>query len=105
MGAKGHVGEIERGLIPDTLRTSDWLKYWWHPYMAAITEEDEFWYSKCLIAEMIRSGTTCFVEPGCMWLDRPSTPLQTPAYAQRPAAGCGITPDPMVTNVPNTSRR
>ena len=64
-----HLGEIARGLIPDTLRTSDWLKFWCYPYMAAITEEDEYWYSKCLMAEMIRSGTTCFVEPGCMWLD------------------------------------
>ena len=63
-----HLGEIARGLIPDTLRTSDWLKFWCYPYMAAITEEDEYWYAKCLMAEMIRSGTTCFVEPGCMWL-------------------------------------
>ncbi len=63
-----HLGEIARGLIPDTLKTSDWLKFWCYPYMAAITEEDEYWYSKCLMAEMIRSGTTCFVEPGCMWL-------------------------------------
>jgi predicted amidohydrolase YtcJ len=23
-----HLGEIARGLIPDTLRTSDWLKFW-----------------------------------------------------------------------------
>src|SRR6266550_1044636 len=60
-----HLGEIARGLIPDTLRTSDWLKFWCYPYMAAITEEDEYWYSKCLMAEMMRSGTTCFVEPGC----------------------------------------
>jgi len=64
-----HLGEIARGLIPDTLRTSDWLKFWCYPYMAAISVEDEYWYSKCLMAEMIRSGTTCFVEPGCMWLD------------------------------------
>jgi 5-methylthioadenosine/S-adenosylhomocysteine deaminase len=63
-----HLGEIARGLIPDTLKTSDWLKFWCYPYMAAITEEDEYWYAKCLMAEMIRSGTTCFVEPGCMWL-------------------------------------
>src|SRR5262249_27683052 len=63
-----HLGEIARGLIPDTLRTSDWLKFWCYPYMAAITEEDEYWYAKCLMAEMIRSGTTCFAEPGCMWL-------------------------------------
>ena len=35
-----HLGEIERGLIPDTLKTSDWLKFWCYPYMAAITEED-----------------------------------------------------------------
>jgi 5-methylthioadenosine/S-adenosylhomocysteine deaminase len=64
-----HLGEIARGLIPDNLRTSDWLKFWCYPYMAAIKEDDEYWYSKCLMAEMIRSGTTCFVEPGCMWLD------------------------------------
>src|SRR5689334_22705942 len=53
-----HLGEIARGLIPDTLRTSDWLKFWCYPYMAAITPEDEYWYAKCLMAEMIRSGTT-----------------------------------------------
>src|SRR5260370_27430780 len=64
-----HLGEIARGLIPDTLRTSDLLQFWLYPYLAAITGEDEYWYSKCLMAEMIRSGTTCFVEPGCMWLD------------------------------------
>ena len=31
-----HLGEIARGLIPDTLKTSDWLKFWCYPYMAAI---------------------------------------------------------------------
>jgi cytosine/adenosine deaminase-related metal-dependent hydrolase len=45
-----HLGEIARGLIPDTLKTSDWLKFWCYPYMAAITEEDEYWYAKCLMA-------------------------------------------------------
>ena len=63
-----HLIEIARGLIPDTLRTSDWLKYWCYPYLAATTEEDEYWYAQCIIAEMIRSGTTCFVEPGCKFL-------------------------------------
>ena len=66
-----HLIELARGLIPDTLRTSDWLKDWCYPYLAAITEDDEYWYAKCLMAEMIRSGTTCFVEPGCKYL--PST--------------------------------
>lgn len=63
-----HLIEIARGLIPDNLHTSDWLKYWCYPYLAATTEEDEYWYSKCIMAEMIRSGTTCFVEPGCKFL-------------------------------------
>jgi len=63
-----HLNEIARGLIPDTLRTSDWLKYWCYPYLAVTTPEDEYWYSKCIMAEMIRSGTTCFVEPGCQHL-------------------------------------
>lgn len=66
-----HLIEIARGLIPDNLRTSDWLKDWCYPYLDAITEDDEYWYSKCLMAEMIRTGTTCFVEPGCKYL--PST--------------------------------
>ena len=38
-----HLIEIARGLIPDTLKTSDWLKFWCYPYLAAITEEDEYW--------------------------------------------------------------
>lgn len=63
-----HLIEIARGLIPDNLHTSDWLKHWCYPYLAATTEEDEYWYSKCIMAEMIRSGTTCFVEPGCKFL-------------------------------------
>jgi cytosine/adenosine deaminase-related metal-dependent hydrolase len=63
-----HLNEIARGLIPDDLKTSDWLKYWCYPYFAAVQEEDEYWYSQCLIAEMIRSGTTCFAEPGCKFL-------------------------------------
>jgi 5-methylthioadenosine/S-adenosylhomocysteine deaminase len=63
-----HLNEIARGLIPDNLKTSDWLKYWCYPYFAATTADDEYWYSQCLIAEMIRSGTTCVVEPGCKFL-------------------------------------
>ena len=63
-----HLNEIARGLIPDDLKTSDWLKYWCYPYFAATTADDEYWYSQCLIAEMLRSGTTCFVEPGCKFL-------------------------------------
>jgi 5-methylthioadenosine/S-adenosylhomocysteine deaminase len=63
-----HLNEIARGLIPDDLKTSDWLKHWCYPYFAATSAEDEYWYSQCLIAEMIRSGTTCFVEPGCKFL-------------------------------------
>ena len=63
-----HLNEIARGLIPDNLKTSDWLKDWCYPYLAATTPEDEYWYSQCLMAEMIRSGTTCFAEPGCSFL-------------------------------------
>lgn len=63
-----HLIDIARGLIPDNVHTSDWLKYWAYPYFAATTAEDEYWYSKCIMAEMIRSGTTCFVEPGCKFL-------------------------------------
>src|SRR5260370_27241448 len=42
-----HLNEIARGLIPDDLKTSDWLKHWCYPYFAATTAEDEYWYSQC----------------------------------------------------------
>lgn len=83
-----HLAELARGLIPDNLRTSDWLKDWCYPYLAAVTEEDEYWYSKCLMAEMIRSGTTCFVEPGCKYL--PSTLKAIEETGMRATAGSWV---------------
>ncbi len=35
-----HLIELARGLIPDNLRTGDWLKDWWYPYLKAITGEE-----------------------------------------------------------------
>lgn len=63
-----HLNEIARGLIPDDLKTSDWLKFWCYPYLAATTEQDEYWYSQCIMAEMLMTGTTCLAEPGCSFL-------------------------------------
>ena len=97
-----HLGEIARGLIPDTLRTSDWLKFWCYPYMAAITEEDEYWNSKSPIAETIRSGTTCFVEPGCMWLNTTIKAIEESGFWQHHrqlGVGSRRTPRPQVSRV------
>ena len=64
-----HFIEPARGLIPDTLPTRQWLKEWAYPYMSALTPEDEYAHALNLIAEMVKSGTTCFVDPGSQYLD------------------------------------
>lgn len=63
-----HLIEPARGLIPDTLGTREWLKEWAYPYMSCLTEEDEYYHALNLIAEMVKTGTTCFVDPGCQYL-------------------------------------
>lgn len=63
-----HLIEPARGLIPDTLGTREWLKQWAYPYMSCLTAEDEYYHALNLIAEMVKTGTTCFVDPGCQYL-------------------------------------
>lgn len=64
-----HLGEGYRGLMPDDLITEDWLRYWAYPLKEAITPEDEYWHALNLLAEMIKTGSTCFVDPGLKFLD------------------------------------
>lgn len=59
-----HLVELARGLIPDNLATRDWLKDWAYPYLGYITEEQEFWHARNIMADMIKTGTTCVVDPG-----------------------------------------
>ena len=60
-----HLSEqLSRSLFPDCLSTRAWVFNWGKPYYAAVEEDDE--YLSALVAgiEMIRSGTTCFLDMG-----------------------------------------
>ena len=59
-----HLVEFARGLIPDNLATRDWLKDWAYPYLGYVTEEQELWHARNIMADMIKTGTTCVVDPG-----------------------------------------
>ncbi len=56
--------ELSRSLFPDNLATRAWVFNWGKPYYAAVNEEDE--YVSALLAgiEMIKTGTTCFLDMG-----------------------------------------
>ena len=60
-----HLSEqLSRALFPDCMNTRAWVFNWGKPYYSAVGEEDE--YLSALVAgiEMIRSGTTCFLDMG-----------------------------------------
>jgi len=46
----------------DDLRLMDWLENWIWPVEAQMTEEDVYWGSKLACLEMIKSGTTAFLD-------------------------------------------
>lgn len=56
--------ELSRSLFPDCLNTRAWVFNWGKPYYSAVNERDE--HVSALVAgiEMIRNGTTCFLEMG-----------------------------------------
>jgi cytosine/adenosine deaminase-related metal-dependent hydrolase len=60
-----HLSEqLSRSLFPDCMSTRAWVFNWGKPYYSAVNEDDE--YLSALVAgiEMIRNGTTCFLEMG-----------------------------------------
>lgn len=56
--------ELSRSLFPDCLTTREWVFNWGKPYYAAVLEEDEYLSALTASIEMIKSGTTCFLEMG-----------------------------------------
>ncbi|MFC4665273.1 amidohydrolase [Falsiporphyromonas endometrii] len=52
---------IYRG-FGDDLKLMDWLENWIWPVEAVMTEEDVYWGSKLACLEMIKSGTTAFLD-------------------------------------------
>ena len=60
-----HLSEqLSRSLFPDCMNTRAWVFNWGKPYYSAVDEDDE--YLSALVAgiEMIRNGTTCFLDMG-----------------------------------------
>lgn len=60
-----HLSEtLSRAVFPDNLDTRAWVFHWAKPFYAHITAEDEYWGALLGITEMLRGGTTCFLDMG-----------------------------------------
>jgi cytosine/adenosine deaminase-related metal-dependent hydrolase len=82
-----------RGIFPDNLNPGVYLAHVF-TLQGAMTEEDEYYTSLLGITELLKYGTTCFLDPGSTkYLD---TCLQ--AYEQ---AGCRIVVGAQVADQPN----
>ena len=63
-----HLSEtLSRAVFPDNLNTRAWVFHWAKPFYAHITEEDEYWGALLGITEMLRCGTTCFLDMGSQY--------------------------------------
>jgi len=67
-----HLSEqLSRSLFPDNLSTRAWVFNWGKPFYAAVTEEDEYYSALLAGIEMIKTGTTCFLDMGAQNDPRP----------------------------------
>lgn len=63
-----HLSEtLSRAVFPDNLTTRAWVFHWAKPFYAHITPEDEYWGALLGITEMLRCGTTCFIDMGSQY--------------------------------------
>ncbi|MGE0502353.1 MAG: amidohydrolase family protein [Rhizobiaceae bacterium] len=63
-----HLSEtLSRAVFPDNINTRTWVFHWGKPFYAHITEEDEYWGALLGITEMLRCGTTCFLDMGSQY--------------------------------------
>lgn len=60
-----HLSEsLSRAVFPDVLATRAWVFHWAKPFYAHINDQDERISVLTGAAEMLRSGTTCFLDMG-----------------------------------------
>lgn len=60
-----HLSEtLSRAVFPDNLATRAWVFHWAKPFYAHVSEEDESVSVQLGTTEMLRSGTTCFLDMG-----------------------------------------
>jgi cytosine/adenosine deaminase-related metal-dependent hydrolase len=77
-----HLSEtLSRAAFPDTVSTRPWVFSWVMPYYGRLTVEDERVAVTVAAWEMLRSGTTCFLDMGA---------LNDPAVTVRALAEIGI---------------
>jgi len=63
-----HLSEtLSRAVFPDNLNTRAWVFHWAKPFYAHVTEEDEYCGALLGITEMLRAGTTCFLDMGSQY--------------------------------------
>jgi cytosine/adenosine deaminase-related metal-dependent hydrolase len=53
---------LSRGLIPDDLSTYAWAVTYARPFYSALTEHEAYVAARLACLEMLRNGTTCFVD-------------------------------------------
>ena len=61
---------LSRCLDPANERTTEALLNWFYPYYASLTPEDEYVASTLACIDMLRSGTTCFIDLGVFHVDQ-----------------------------------
>lgn len=60
-----HLSEtLSRAVFPDSLATRAWVFLWAKPFYATVDGEDEVVGARIGMAEMLRCGTTCFLDMG-----------------------------------------
>ena len=60
-----HLSEmLSRAVFPDLVNTRAWVFHWAKPFYAAVDDEDEYVSARLCITEMLRAGTTCFLDMG-----------------------------------------
>jgi len=77
-----HLSEtLSRAVFPDNLATRAWVFHWAKPFYAHVGEADESVSVQLGATEMLRSGTTCFLDMGAQ---------NDPGITVRAAAETGI---------------
>lgn len=60
-----HLSEmLSRAVFPDHIDTRTWVFHWAKPFYAHVTAEDEYVSVLVGASEMLRAGTTCFLDMG-----------------------------------------
>lgn len=67
-GHAHNAQQLARGLADD-VTLSQWLFQRIYPYEAAMTEEEAYLSALCCQLEMIKAGTTCYIDPGSPFPD------------------------------------